>query len=287
MSFLRPGRRQSYSLPRILALLILIASVLGATAAVVHAQTSAPGTDAGRVRSDLKEILSQPEFRPEAPDSPMAQLGRSIRDSMDRAWRWLKSRWSALQKAIERLFSGFGNAGGPVASVISKVVMVVLIGLGIWLVAWLLRGFLINRRTNQARTRTTYDEAEEDDGIAREPEAWLQQAEVYADGEDYRRAFRAVFVAILLLLDQAGLVEYDRARTNGDYLRLLRRLNARQVYEILDPLVNEFDRRWYGRAETGYEDYARIQKTMARIRELLRDTAVPAGNTATAATGKV
>jgi hypothetical protein len=161
------------------------------------------------------------------------------------------------------------------ASGFSYIFGALFIGLAAWLIAWLIQGLRLGRIGGKARGRTAYDEAEADEGIVLEPNAWMQQAGVYAGSEDYRRAFRAVFVAILLLLDQGGLIEFDRSRTNGDYLRLLRRQNLRRLYDVLDPLVLEFDRRWYGTAETGIDDFHRIQETFNRVRELKSETAAP------------
>jgi hypothetical protein len=265
--------------------MIVAATFLGCGPSRANAQGVPPG-DPTQVKAHVKEILGQPEFQPEPADSPTAKLGRAFRERWESGSRWAQSRWKAIQKWIQRLFSGFpvGQAAA-IASVFSYAFVAVAIGFGGWLIAWLIRNILTQKRERLAKARTAYDEAEEDEGVVPEPSAWMQQAGVYAGADDYRRAFRAVFVAILLLLDQGGLIEFDRARTNGDYLRLLGRKNVRQLFDILDPLVMEFDRRWYGRAETSKEDYLRIQQTFERVRTLMTEPAPAA--TPDAASGKV
>ena len=264
----------------------LLLAVLGMCATVsVSAQSVPPPTDSTAVKAHVKEILDQPEFRPEAADSPTAQMARAFRERWDSSARWMTSRWNAFVKWFRGLFSGLGGAAGPaVSSAVSWTFVALFVGLGGWLVAWLIRNITLRRGRNKAKDRTVFDEAEADDAVALEPNAWIDQAAGYAESDDYRRAFRAVFIGILLLLDEGGLIEFDRARTNGDYLRLLRRKNVKQMVDILDPLVLEFDRRWYGRAETGEEDYKRIQLTFNRVRALMSETA--ANSTPVGAAGR-
>lgn len=264
----------------------LILAALGLYAGTcATAQSVPPAQDAARVKAHVKEILDQPEFRPEPADSPMARLGRAFRERWDSSARWMTARWNAFRKWFDGLFSGFGGGVGPaVSNAVSMVFVALFIGFGGWLAAWLLRNLWLQRSQKQAKDRTAYDEAEADDAVALEPNAWIQQAENYAGSDDYRRAFRAVFIGILLLLDEGGLIEFDRARTNGDYLKLLRRKNVKALVEILESLVIEFDRRWYGRAETGLEDYKRVQQTFEQVRALMNETTP--GGSPIAATGK-
>jgi len=240
------------------------------------AQTVPASPDADRIRAHAKEILNQPEFRPEAPDSPMAQMGRSVRDSVQKFGNWVRDRWDGFWNWFRKLFSGFGGPGAATAATaVSWTFVAIFVGLFAWLAAWLIRGYLSGRSQREAKLRTAYDEAEMDDGLVLEPNAWIQQADTYAGTEDFRRAFRAVFIAILLLLDEAGLIEFERSRTNGDYLRILRRKgDLAAMFGIIEPLVYEFDRRWYGRAETHREDYVRIQRRFEEVRALLSKPAV-------------
>src|SRR5205807_7288038 len=119
-----------------------------------------------------------------------------------------------------------------------------------------------------------------------EPDVWLTQAESFAGDNDFRRAFRAVFLAILLQLDQAGVIEFDRSRTNGDYLRLLRSRQLTALFEALRPLVLEFDVRWYGNKPTSEADYRRCLTEYGRIRELLVPHPADAAQPTVSATGE-
>jgi hypothetical protein len=262
---------------------LLLIGLLTTAGVRVRAQQTAPAVDARQVKASVKDILSQPEFRPDAPDSAMAQLGRTLREDLEQSKRWINDRWKAIQRWLSRLFGSFGGAAaGAAASIFSRVFIVLFIAAGLCLVAWLARGLAIGRSRKAAMARTAFDEPEAEDGIVMEPDAWMQQAGAFAQSDDYRRAFRAVFIAILLLLDQGGLIEFDRSRTNGDYLRLLRRKSVPKLYGIIEPLVREFDRRWYGRAETGPDDYRRIRETLDRVRTVMSEPVVAPEPVATA-----
>jgi hypothetical protein len=251
-----------------------------------RAQSAPPSGNSVQVKTHLKEILSQPEFNPEDTNSPMAQLGRAFRERWEKTFHWLQDRWKAFQKFLDRLFSFAGPASRTVGSLVSYIFAALAIGLGGWLVAWLIRSYWINRLDGKAKARTAFDESEGDEDMITEPNAWLQQAQNFADGADYRRAFRCVFLAILLLMDQGGLIEFDRSRTNGDYLRLLRRKNLSRLYETLRPLVLEFDRRWYGQEATNERDYQRILQDFEHIRALMTEEASAAGAAGQTAAGR-
>jgi len=267
--------RQSALFTLIVAAILLLVSAAGPA----RAQSSPAGADPAQVKTQVRDILNQPEFRPEASVSAAAKLAKSIREKWDSTYRAIKQRWDGFWRWLNRLFRGsdLPGAGGVAAQVFSRVFSVAFLLLGGCLVAWLIAKLIasisLRRNAKLAKSRTAYDESEEDEGIVLEPNAWLRQAGVYAGSDDYRRAFRAVFIAMLLLLDEGGLIEFDRSRTNGDYLTLLRSKNYKRVYDLLDPLVIEFDRRWYGRAETTADDYKRIEKSFELLRAIMSEPA--------------
>lgn len=272
-NILRMKRDCARALWRGLSLLLALLAWVTFGIGPAHSQSQPAADDTAQVKAHLKEILSQPEFQPEQTNGLMAQFGRAVRERWDQIAHWFQERWKALQKFLERFFKFAGPAGAPIGSAVSYVFTIVVTAAGIALVAWLIaliiRHFWLNRRDRTTRERTAFDESEGDDTIVTEPEAWLQQARKFADTEDFRRAFRCVFMAILLLLDQGGLIEFDRSRTNGDYLRLLRRQGLNRLLDAFRPLVYEFDRRWYRQDETGEADYRSILSEFERIRALM------------------
>ena len=86
-----------------------------------------------------------------------------------------------------------------------------------------------------------------------EPDRWLALAREHAASGDLRRAYRAAFIAVLLRLDRAGAIRYERSRTNGDYLRALR--GRPPLLALLRPLANGFDSHWYGSAPVSEQEF--------------------------------
>lgn len=223
----------------------------------------APAPDSQRVRADLESIFRGSEFS-----------GRSPQESpFTRAIEWIRTKVIRLFRALDRLFGRiFGGASGVFGG--SGGVQWILLGLfflvGAWVLARIILAFQRRATTRGARKSAStraLDEAELEH--VTEPEIWLQQARRYAAAGDYLLAYRAVFIAILLLLDRQGAVRYDRARTNGDYVRALRNADTPQLYEALLPLAGDFDARWYGRRPTAEEDFQSCLAEYDRFRTLM------------------
>ncbi|HZT41710.1 MAG TPA: DUF4129 domain-containing protein [Chthonomonadaceae bacterium] len=223
-------------------------------------RTAAQPPPPAQVKADLGRILSGAEFRPvTVTESPL-----------DRAVRWMRDRWNAfkdwLGRILRQLFGSVSLAGG------GEGLMWVFVGLFIvlaaWLLARLLRGAWERRERKPKKISRAYDLDEAGVETVTEPDEWMQQAQRYAAEGDYRRAFRAVFLAILAHLNRAGAIEYDRSRTNGDYLRMLRGKGLRALYDALRPLTVEFDIRWYGNRATAEEDYQRCRRAYEQVKQL-------------------
>lgn len=100
-----------------------------------------------------------------------------------------------------------------------------------------------------------------------EPDAWLDAARHYAASGDLRRAYRCAFIAVLIRLDRVGAIRYEPARTNGEYLRSLRR--RPDLFTLMKPLAYEFDARWYGTLPIAQADYERC---LAVYRQIVPDS---------------
>ncbi len=76
---------------------------------------------------------------------------------------------------------------------------------------------------------------------------------------DFRRATRALYLAALLYWQEKGRLSFDRALTNREVLARARQEGDPGLAELLAPLVERFDRLWYGGdscSQTEYEDFA-------------------------------
>lgn len=86
----------------------------------------------------------------------------------------------------------------------------------------------------------------------------LERADQYATGGDYRTAVRYLYLSALLLLEERGLLRYDRTLTNREYLRSI--AHKPELAVVLRDVIEVFDRVWYGfqpLAAAEYSEYAR------------------------------
>ena len=244
-----------------------------------HTTAAAPigGSRVTQIRENLNRILSDAEFQPEGRDEGVLQ---SALQKLGEQWEAFE-RW--FGRLLNRVFGSVGLAGG------NELVVWTFIALFLILMAFVLARALRHyfrggRPDGGRRARAqTFTDAEEIETVT-DPTSWLAQAQRYADADDFRRAFRAVFIALLLQMDRAGVVSYDRARTNGDYLRLLRERGLNALAEALRPLTREFDLRWYGHHATGEDDYRRCRSEYDRLHALLTAAPTPSPEGRTPAT---
>ncbi len=66
-----------------------------------------------------------------------------------------------------------------------------------------------------------------------------------------------------LWLEERGLVRYDRSRTNREYLAQLR---GKPTYETFVPVVETFERVWYGKRPLDAEDFNKYETQIAALR---------------------
>lgn len=72
----------------------------------------------------------------------------------------------------------------------------------------------------------------------------FEKAQALSRGGDYRSAVRYLYLSSLLLLDERGLLRYDRTKTNREYLRSISRSPG--LARPLGEVIEVFDDVWYG-----------------------------------------
>lgn len=223
---------------------------------------NANAADAPRLKASLNRILEGSEFHTTAKDENW------VKDAIKQA----KNAWERLRNWWNHLFSRSDLQAG--SSLIIYILLTVICAGLIWVVVRMFR----NWTPREFEARAVARQAIEEEALAEiehDPNVWLAQAEEWAQKADYRRAFRAVFLAILLELDRARLLSYDRARTNGDYLKQLQRAHNQPIFDLLVSLAAAFDARWYGDQATSAQDYQTIRAAHNRLPELTKSVAVP------------
>lgn len=219
--------------------------------------SSASTVPPSQLKADLNRILGSKEYQPDTPDNNW------LKDAMAqgrRLWQRIRDWWDHLFQT--------GSLRGGSNLVIAVLLTVISAGL-LWIAfrmfkQWTPREYV----ARSARPLAAEEEALAE--IERNLEAWVAQAEEWAKKGDFRRAFRAMFLAMLLELDSAGLLSYDRARTNGDYLRQLQQTRNQPIYAMLVSLAASFDAFWYGDQPTSEQDYQAIRDAHKRLPELVK-----------------
>jgi hypothetical protein len=232
----------------IFTFLILAASLVRPSIAQEPVQSAR----AARIQNDLRQILSSPEF----------SAGPTEDSLIDRAGKWIRSQWTAFTEWLDRIFS-FGGRVGPGASQFLMWIVLAALIVGIaYVLAYGLRR--MGMRTSSAgrvpRSSVSTEQLEEriDD-----PDSLLAIAGELAAAGQFKRAYRAIFLAILLRMDRQELIRFDRARTNGEYLRSLR--SRPEVLTWMKPLTYDFDVCWYGGKQVEEPDYRRALGLYERL----------------------
>ena len=218
----------------------LIADRLGA---LIDALALPDSTVPANAQQDLRDMLSRPPFAHE--ESRGALLG-SLLD-------WLFN-------LLNRLFSPFDNVGSVPGNTIGQ--LIVLAG-GMLVLGVLIYWMLGLRRTLTAEAQVAVDDDPEANLTANSA---FQQANNLARGGDHRTAVRYLYLSSLLWLDERGLLRYDRALTNHEYLERLR--DNAELRTQLTPIIETFDRVWYGYAPLDAQGFAAYQQQVERLRKL-------------------
>ena len=250
---------QRRSCAMVTAIALVLFGLLISTGAAI-AQTPAGQSPTTReIRADLQDILRQPEFSAEPRKSgPLATALEQIRDSIEKAWKRITD-W------LEKAFRGRTGSMGTVGTAIAYTLIAALVALGVMALVRIIRTRDKTRRPEPPRPAINTAQPADEETPIPPPGEWIVAAGRHAADSDFRAAFRAVFMAILLELERTGQIEYERSRTNGDYLRLLRSLDLRAIYELLAPLVRDFDIYWYGRRPATEADYQRSLAAYHRL----------------------
>ncbi len=207
--------------------------------------------DAAKVKSELQQILSSPEYDHSVKLSPfdrfVSGVGKFFWDNVSRAGRWL----------LEHL-SLDGSSVGEVIATVAAWAMVAAFLVLLWFVARKLISTYGGGRAQEQDPATTGFEIPSASPL-------IRQAAQFADSGDFRGAFRAAYIACIAYLDEMRALRFERSRTNWEYLRELKQGGHEGPYSALHPLTLSFDRKVYGREDCRKEDYQAAVATFDRL----------------------
>ena len=191
----------------------------------------------------LKEILARPEF----------QWGETQVIEMP---EWIQKIFNVLVDLMDQLL--FGVQSGVYYGRVPIIVALVML--------FILSLFFISRNLSRSLVREAELAAENgDDDSTLTSKGALQRAQTLSGQGDYRNAVRYLYLSSLLILDEQGLLRYDRSRTNREYLRSVS--SKPQLAKPLGDVIDVFDKVWYGFEPVDDETYQSYVKHVDELRE--------------------
>jgi len=191
----------------------------------------------------LDRVLSRPEFS----QTPRPVQRSAFQEILDELRRWI---WQWLERVGAPPGVEYGLALLGAAIVLAALAFVLRDG---WQ-QWIAEGRGSQRGAAAERQVVSTGEA-------------LQRAQALAAGGDYRHAARFLYLATLLWLDEHRWLRYDPALTNGEVLTQVTSQPA--LHAALAPVVDGFERVWYGLAPLDGPGYATFSRQVERVRQTL------------------
>ncbi|MEW6239813.1 MAG: DUF4129 domain-containing protein [Chloroflexota bacterium] len=96
-------------------------------------------------------------------------------------------------------------------------------------------------------------------------EAAFSRAQTLSRGGDYRSAVRFLYLSALLLLNERGLLHYDRSKTNREYLRSVS--HSPELAEPLNDVIEVFDNAWYGYHTVDEDSFKHYSERVEELKE--------------------
>ena len=168
----------------------------------------------------LKPILARPEFQWTDGPAPLEEP------------QWLQKLIDVIFSMLNRIAEAVGYFGNiPVVIVASLLFALVL--------------FFISRTLSRNLVRDAELAAQAaDQAEILTSKGAMQKAQTLSSAGDYRNAVRYLYLSSLLLLDEQGMLRYDRSRTNREVLRSVS--SKPELAVPLHDVIDVFDRVWYG-----------------------------------------
>jgi hypothetical protein len=219
-------------------------------------EAAAPKVEPAETRSQLREILSRPDYQPR----DESRVGGLIK----RAWKSVSDFLSELYQAFVRLLAkllGTSSDGGWFSQV---VIVLTLIGALVGLVWVAMRIRPVRRR---AKKRTVLGE-EVEEGTS--PHDFAEAAMAAARSGDFRTGMRKLYLSLLYELAERNLIEIEENATNHEYLAKV--VHITSLVPAMRYLTDRFDNFWYGMMPSTEADFsaylARYQEAMERAQSL-------------------
>lgn len=191
----------------------------------------------------LRLILSQPEFAwPEPAPNPFNE--------------WLLSVWADINRWLNDLLGG-RSFNIPIDQNLATALASLLLAAVIFLVF----RTLFADFAREARMANHGD----DEDAPLTSEVAFERAQRLSSVGDYRSAVRYLYLSALLIMDERGVLHYDRSKTNREYLRSV--AGAPDLSEPLGEVIDVFDNVWYGFHALDETDFRHYSDRVEELKE--------------------
>jgi hypothetical protein len=172
--------------------------------------------------------------------------------------KWLLELLEKLFRRAETPSRAPVSSGGGGLAVANVLVVVLIAAALVVLVLVLLRALGEAKAGEDRRLEVSTQDAstlaaDPMNALARPPEGWAHLADELAARGEYREAVRSLYLALLSRLHREGVIHYDTALSNWDYLRQFR--SRREWVPSFRELTRRFDFAWYGNLPVGADGY--------------------------------
>lgn len=196
----------------------------------------------------LKQILARPEFKSlNQPTNPLNE--------------WLHNLWIRLMKwfgdMLQRIFGNnsisLPSANWSPLAVFSVAILVLIL---FFAARSIFADFISEANLNETGN---------DPDKALTSSSAFDRAQALSRDGDYRSAVRYLYLSSLLLLDERGLLRYDRSKTNREVLRSVS--DSPELAQTLHDVIEVFDSVWYGYHSLDEESFSHYSQRVEELKE--------------------
>lgn len=199
---------------------------------------------------DISEALEKVRQSGEFSDQTVTENTNKMSSMLDNIMDYLSELRKNFMEWLNSLFPSIDIQSNGYGDLIINVIAWVLV------VICVIALFVLLYKLLEHYRKTEKDELKAiinlDTGTL-DSESWLDLAKNCAQKAEYRDACRAVYMSLIFTLDEKGIIKYDNAKTNLEYLQTVK--NKAELYAPLKQVVNIFEYLWYGKHKGSEEDY--------------------------------
>lgn len=232
--------------------------------------------NSSQIKNEVKSILNSPQFHQnntrhsilERPIATFEGWFRKFLERLNKFFQVFRRGWNKFWKWIAHFMGHSHQMSMPPSTsrfFVYALVTLLILG-GLCALTWLI---IAAQKRRQKRKPRVILELTEEDIADPDPQNWLQQAAAFTDIQDYKSAYRALFIALLFLMHQDRLLKVERYRSNGEYAKDIENTKPGEISSLFNSIVEDFDLHWYGSRDISYADVDVLRQRVVAISQLV------------------